>query len=374
MGNMERFPGAAKGPEQSRQEEPDEAVRVDVGESKRLPERAVDVEEAVGLIVPYGDQRFRDREKNFESGEAAYAYGNDVAEMVGVRHTNDPESLMLKIVQATRDDYLRNTPKEQAMFMVEGMYNRDGLEPEGLDGTLSGLASESEAVKKFGEKGAMLWKAREQGVEISSPEKPQNEIIAALKEQGFSAEDLSLYLTMRQFTSEIGQPHPDSTPESAERDFTGMFMAIEESTGAGWISDATKAEIAAVRKTNDRAAQKAQVPKILSEFTSGLNGAFAKLPGMKGKALVPSLEALVNRNEGVPEDKKIPISAVNAFHDPNERNGRTNEVSAAWNGERDTYIVQQIAEAHARGKKPLVVYGGSHAIAVEPALKALGGK
>lgn len=319
-------------------------------------------------IIGYGDPRMKEAIRSL--GDQPYAYGGPEASatVLGVRHSNNPESAMIKEITRMCDGYLATTPKEQAMIMIEGVYNPDDLTPEGIDRFLKDVPDEKDAIKKFGEKGAMLWKARENGTEVTSPEKPQKEIVTNLKEQGFTPEDVSLYLTIRQFTSELGQPHPDSTPEKSLIEFARIFNDIDALSGAGWISTETKSRVETAVKDRNFAALNELAPKILDEFSDGANAAFGALKGMEGKKLIPSREALLSRNVGVADADKVPIDAVNALHDPRGETGITNKVSAAWNTERDKHIVQQISTAQARGKKPLVVYGASHAIAIEPAL------
>jgi pheromone shutdown protein TraB len=65
------------------------------------------------------------------------------------------------------------------------------------------------------------------------------------------------------------------------------------------------------------------------------------------------------------------MDVVGTLNNPRSNESSINRVSAAWNTERDKHLVRQIADAKAQGKKPFVVFGASHAVSVEQALKAL---
>ncbi len=334
----------------------------------------LDAENAIKLLVGYDDAAMREKIETMGGKNLTYGSAEDGYEVIGTAHTNNPESETVKALAKQRDAFLAGTSKKDAVFMVEGIYNPEDLAQDGLTKLLHGLDNEAEAVKKFGEKGALLWTAKNEGVEVTSPEKPQDQIVAELGAQGFSKDEIGLYLTMRQFTSEIGQPHPDATPESSKLEFARMFYDFDRLAGTKWINEETRTAVDAAVAKRDVPTLEALTTKVVAEYVAGANRAFAETGKADAKTLVPSLEGLLRRNEGVPDDQKVAMDAVNAQHDPRGNVSTINKVSAAWNSERDKHLVRQIAAAKAKGKKPFVVYGASHAIAIEPALKNIARK
>jgi len=326
--------------------------------------------DAIAKLVPYNSPEMRGAIEGLSDEPYAYSPGGGI-EMVGVRHTSDPESPMLMEVQQMRDKYVASTSKDEALFMIEGIYNAENLTPVGIAKMLEGVVDEAAAVRKYGENGTLLWMAREQGIEVVSPERPQDEIAAELLAQGYSREDMGLHLTIRQLTSEIGRKPADQNLADAERDFARMFFDFDRLAGTGWVTTETRQAVDAAIAANDMAVVGKLTPRVLEEYIGGANTAFGKLPGKEGQKLIPSIDGLLRRNKDVADPDKISMDVVGTLNNPRSNESSINRVSAAWNTERDKHLVRQIADAKAQGKKPFVVFGASHAVSVEQALKAL---
>lgn len=325
-------------------------------------------------IIQYDDIEFREKLAKFCEGTEPHAAsfsgeGGARVELVGTMHSNDPESAMIKGVKDRVVAYLDATPVEEALLMIEGMHG--GLSRETLDATLAGVSSEAEAIQKFGEPGLLMWTAKEKGIEITSPEAPDNEIIADLSKDGRDNQDIAMSLLVRELTSSIGQEKA-KLPDDVALYFARMFSHIENLTNPGWISAETKKEIETAVAAKDMGTLSELALKIIEEFTQGANERFQTYPSVAGKKLFPSVGGLLKRNRGVPEDQQVALDDVNKLSDPvSGSDAPTNQILKVWNQKRDEYIVRQVDDAMRRGKKPLVVYGATHTFAIAPAVESL---
>lgn len=331
-------------------------------------------EDAVETLIPYDDPRMKEAYDQMASGET-YVIGSTAEgmELVGVKHISrlDPDPKTVAEVLKTSSDFLAAVPKDEAVIMIEGVYNQADLTPEGIEKTLSHFSNLDEAVRSLGENGILLWQAREQGIEVQSPEKPQGEIVADLVAQGHAKDDIALYLTMRQLTTEIGRGTPPSSLADEMRNFAKMFYAFEKTSGAGWVSAKTAVKVDAAVAAKDLKMLSELAPIILEEFIDNANVAAARLPDMGGQKLIPSVDGLLQRNVGVDATDQVRMDTVNANSSGKPKGSQTNRISAAWNKERDAHIVHALATNRAQGKKSYLAYGASHVVAISEAAKEL---
>jgi hypothetical protein len=111
---------------------------------------------------------------------------------------------------------------------------------------------------------------------------------------------------------------------------------------------------------NDTVALEAYATLIAQQFLDGLNA--------KTRLSISS-ESLRNRNVD-----KATMRVIHQLSDPLNHGGNqtdVNRISARWNEERDKFLIRSIGEVMIRGKKPYIIFGASHAIHCEPALRKL---
>jgi|GEM_PF-3553594 len=330
------------------------------------------VHAAVGLLDTFDSQRAIAANAVGSKGET-YAVTLPDRRMTfrGTSHTNNPDAAGVVSLQADIIEILSTVDPRELVFMIEG--RNGGIDTARAVAEMRGVTSIEEAVKKSGESGVALWKVAElygQGIEVAvtSPEKPEQDIVESLrgeKQDGkFTAEEIAAYLAIRQMTNvfRIGivSKSPDEMRDSLARDFYEQQMQ----TGVDWIKDVKPTdEIAKMSKEVLRAF----MDTVIQEYVDGLNAWLKSSQGFERD--IVSVDALLNQDEGLASMKDI-----NELHDPldiQKRHNRINAVSAAWNGERDKYLVEQIGKIMATGKKPYVIYGASHATHCEPALRKL---
>ncbi|MSR85085.1 hypothetical protein EXS71_01430 [Candidatus Uhrbacteria bacterium] len=329
--------------------------------------KPIDLRSIVNEILPYDHPKLKERIKG-ASHVLEYELGDQHLVFFGAKHTNDPASPMLVQLQAKLDQFLKTETKERVVLMIEGMHGDEF----NLEDCLKHIATHEDAVSRYGEKGLLLCAARDRGLTIKSPEAPEESLVQEMLDRGFEREEIALFLVLRGFTSTIGrQMDPRSRSDSQEDWLMACareFYHIQELTGVTWIrSIKSEKEISSLLQ--DQPAFHEYITRVVTEFMAGVNAEFKRLPGMKKKLLIPSMKALLDRDQ-----TQIPIKDVNAFFDPvdpRKTHSAINQISAAWNMSRDEYLVRQMARVLDQKKSIFIVFGGSHAIAIEPALEKL---
>lgn len=329
---------------------------------------------AAEKVLSFRDPLFREKQTAaFDEGKRSHPYEillprgtkEPLVTFLGVHHTYSPESTMVQGVEEKRDQYLAAIPKEKQLFMIEGMHS--GVSAETLPVLLEHCSDASDAIRTFGEKGALLWTAHTFGIPIASPEAPEEQIVEKLCEQGYAQEELALFLVLRILTNTAGRK--ERVIQNPLMHFAREFFHVQELSGVSWISAETKnAVLSAVQERGGKEIEPLLI-QLLEEWIIGVNTACARYLDIEGGVLVSSIAALQKQSDEVPQSERIPLQDVNELFDPVNHRGRMNVLSASWNGERDKYILEKIIDALAEGKQPLVVYGGSHAVALEPALE-----
>lgn len=323
------------------------------------------IAEAVAILDAYDSPRARRANTEFHaSGEASKVIKTPDRSLTffGSFHTADSESQTVKDLRADLRETLSRIRPEDITLMIEGRHADEPYDREQALGDMEGVASIDEAIERFGESGVALWcvaeYARENppiAVEVSSPEAPEVNIANGLKAE-FAAEDIAVYLVLRRWTTEFGGRR---SGEYTVIDIARQLYYFSELSGVEWIHE--KKSDQDLRAILDRPEElNAYAENIVNQFLSGLN---ARL------GLSVTLSQLRERRPG-----DVLMKEINKLSDPldyGNRQTNVNKVAARWNGERDRFLVQSIAEAMKRGKKPYVIFGASHATHCEPALQVL---
>lgn len=269
----------------------------------------------------------------------------------GIVHKNE-ESIAALRTDLRENILLRQDP-EKIAWMIEGRNTEQPYDREQALKDMEGITSIEQAIEKFGESGVALWCVADYArrnppieIEISSPEAPEVDIIEALKSE-YSPADIATYLMLRQWTSEIGEK---KTGEYSTGEFAGYAFYVAQVSGVDWIQDKkTEDEICELRKNRGKFDKYKVI--VGQQFLDGLN---AKL----GFSI--TLEQLRARKADDTLMKEM-----------NTSSSAESELNNRWNTERDRFLVKEIGNAITRGKKPYVIFGASHAIHCEPALKKL---
>ncbi len=294
-----------------------------------------------------------------------YSRGDQRVTFFGCHHIKSPDDPQIPVLRSSLEEFLKKVPKEHVLLMIEGMHGDGSLKV-----WMQGIETEEQALKKFGEGGAVIWAASKLGLDVTSPEASEPDMVQELIRGGYKREDIALCFVLREFTTRIGRAPNDPRDEKFRHDslmhFAKDFYHTQELTGVGWIKEKrSKKELMAMAK--HPAELEAFAAKVVTDFIQQLNQRFQTLPRMKGRLLVPSMEALLNRDV-----TQIPIQAINTFFDPaadDQRKAVTNIISARIAFMRDQYLIKRVAEAAEEKKSIFVLFGKSHAVAIEPALK-----
>lgn len=296
--------------------------------------------------------------------------------VIGTAHMRDASSPMARGVSAASEKFFAENNADDVVVMIEGKHG--GYDAEAAERDLTGVQDEAGAIAKLGEGGAALWRAHEaraagKRVEVESPERNGADIAADLMAQGHNPDDLGLYLAVRQFSTEFGQDALKDVPrEQRMLKFAREFYDFDKQSGAGWISAESRQLADAAITSRNFEALGQLVPRIISEYADGANRTFASQSGREGMKLIPSAESLaLAQGDDAGGAERVPIDQVNALFNPRSGETAVNAVSAAWLRERDKHVLRRMDDAMKRGKKPLLVFGGAHAVGLEPALKKL---
>lgn len=330
------------------------------------------IHQAVQSLDAYDSDRAKAANIEFErGGDESYIITLPDRKLTffGSYHTNNFESPAIKSLRSDLREVLSSLDPKELVFMIEGRYA--GIDTAKAVREMSNVSSQEEAVRQNGESGVALWTIAEYkkaGIEISitSPEKPEQEIVEVLKDEGFSGNDIAGYIALRQISQYFRKDGKQMARDTILDRLAREFYSQQLLTGSDWIKDfRSEAEIAELSSLEVEKYKR----QIAGEAIEGLNG-WLKTNSLLDHDVV-NLEGILKQDEA-----SVKMEDVNELQDPHDAAGRrsqTNIVAARWNTERDKHLVEQIGKAMAAGKKPYVIYGASHATHCEPALRSLEG-
>lgn len=249
-----------------------------------------------------------------------YRYRDQEIELIGPRHTYDPNSSMAQLTFIYVQDYISRVPKDRRLIIVEGFVG---------DPTCESTLEKS--VKLGGEPAGVTFLAKERGVLVISPEPHYKFEAAEFIKQGFKPEQVAVYYGLRLI------------PGSQENNISREEAAVIALDRAG------------VTPRHD-----------LKVKTDNIVGALWTLNEIAKNELGHELVSKYN---------KLNLSAdqVHQLLTPNKSNkaSTVNHLAAASSRLRDIYLLKQIYQCLNEGKSPLVVYGASHTVKLKPAIEYL---
>lgn len=197
------------------------------------------INDAVSLVDAYNSVRALQAERELnESGKESHIIALPKRRMTffGSSHTINPDSETISDLRVDLRECLLSVPPNEIAFMIEGQHN--GIDREEVLRRMVGVGSIEDAIKNYGESGVAMWAVAEYhkkgiDIEISSPESPEFDIANTLRSE-FTADDVAVYLVLRQWTSELGGRRAG---EYSTHDFARFAFGIAQLTGVDWIQN-----------------------------------------------------------------------------------------------------------------------------------------
>lgn len=294
--------------------------------------------------------------------------------------------MIADVIDATRN-YIQTTPSDKRLVIIEGIHK--GAIPKWQDLSAS--------LQTNGEMGATSFIAQEAGTEVISGEAPQSEIINRLKEIGISSDDIATFYSLRDVPDLIRKRN--ITPENV----ASLIYDKSLEAGADWTSPFTKQDMEKLQDDPDF--RQAKVNEVLTSVLPKLNLTINRLISDWFAELDESSRGRIK--DGTHSSKEIENTvfqkllsvAENASSEEKDLirygnndieigldsdtltyltkpgneapNTKLRKISRFDNEARDDYLLNTIDTSVKEGKSPLVVFGGTHAIKIAPALTYL---
>lgn len=265
-------------------------------------------------------------------------------------HDYRPEAESMRDIEEAWQRYLETTPPEERFVIFEG--------------NSESFTDRDTAIRRRTEAGMMMYHADQEGVERTTGEPSDIVVADELEKAGVSREETALLFTLRSLathTSEepIGDMKFNFYPHMASVGFEGFPQYTEEQKKVfeqdkdGNFIDNTPAAV------DQRAQINREIFEKISPFVEKWNKA---------------LESYGLPKLSVNEDQEIIFEEPSTRGDIAESSnpageGQHSERMAQMTAIRDRHIFETIVDATKSGKKPFVVYGGSHVVSLEPTLK-----
>lgn len=264
-------------------------------------------------------------------------------------HDYNPGAENHRDIEAAWQKYLAETPLEERIVVFEG--NSESFDDRDV------------AIEQRTEAGMMMFLADQEGVERTSGE-PRDLVVAEEFEKvGISREETALLFTLRSLATHassepIGDMKFNFYPHMQSVGFEGFPLYTEEQkkvfkTENGQFVDSSP-EAKEKRTQINR-----EIFEKISPYVDKWNVALESY-GLPKMLITDSQEIIF-------ED---PVSRGDVAESGNPSGeGLHSERMAQMTAIRDKHIFETIVEATSAGKKPFVVYGGSHVVSLEPVLK-----
>ncbi len=264
-------------------------------------------------------------------------------------HDLNPEAQSMREVELAWQHYLETTPREQQLVIFEGL----PMEKEFT-------SSRTAAIQARGDGGLLQYLAQESHVEARTVELTNAEQARLMEAHGVSREDSALFFTLRSLAAKYDEgknPLPDDIamefyPALAELGLGGI-KAIPEEVKGEYEKDPVL-----MKTLKDQVAPfVAHWDEVLS--ASGLPRLVIRADGGIGFEDIQQGE----------ESKKVTHADIGkAIHalggTPLKDIGLINMREA-----RDKVIFEKTVDAVNEGKRPFIVFGGSHVVSLEPVME-----
>ena len=263
-------------------------------------------------------------------------------------HDYNPEAQSHKDIEQAWQKYLLETPEAERFVVFEG--------------DSESFTDRDTAIRLRTEAGMMMFFADELGVDRVSGEPTDLLVADELKKAGIAREETALLFTLRSLATHesdkpIGDMKYDFYPHLESVGFEGFPVYSEDEKKVFAQSDGEFTD-----QSPEAIAKRAEINQEIFEKVSPFVEAWNKSLNEYG---LPQLVVTENQ-EIVFEDPKSRGDVAKSANPAGE--GIHSERMAATTEIRDRHILDTIADATTAGKKPFVVYGGSHVVSLEPVL------
>ncbi|MBA3679025.1 hypothetical protein H0W80_02450 [Candidatus Saccharibacteria bacterium] len=260
-------------------------------------------------------------------------------------HDYNPEAQAFREIEQRWQHYLDTTQPEQRLVIYEG----PPLDEQFID-------SRDGAIRdaRRGDSGFLQFLANRDGVSAKSAEVDNPEQLKKFERVGVSREDAVLFFALRAMAANYNdKPVPDDIAMNFHFQLAELRMP-----GFEVFSDEQKKYL--VEHPEALAAEKKKVLPYLEKWNAILRA--------DGK---PELEA--SENGEVKFSDQVTNNEVLSWIEA-AGTGRLSEISRINLAGRDSGIFDSIADATTDGKRPFIVFGGSHVVSLEPVLEEYYGK
>lgn len=255
-------------------------------------------------------------------------------------HDYNPEAQTFSEIETQWAHYLATTPPEERLVIYEG---------PPMDEQFFGSRESAIADSRRGDSGHVQWLARENSVETQGAEVGNIEQLAKFEKDGVSRDEAMLFFTLRSLAAEYNNK---PVPEDLAMNFH-FVLAQLETPGFTIFTEEQKQYL--LEHPDELVAEKQKVLPYVEKLNEILRADGKPELVVTGDGKIGFADAVTNA------DVLDWIEAGNT--------GRLAEISRLNIQGRDEGIFETIADATQTGKKPFVVYGGSHVVSLEPVLK-----
>lgn len=307
----------------------------------------------------YGEEYERENAERVRDGKIkAYRWEDKLTMVAQIKldsqgrvvdgHDRNPEAQSHRDTEAEWQRYLQETADDPAsrIVLVEGdpvRYPHPKTDPE------SEARSRATAITERADGGLAMWLATGEGVEVARSEPDRAELITHMREAGRSTEEIATYNFLTNITEKLDQ----LGDQDLTMDVYGS-LALDGVEGFSQLSNEEKESIIA----------SGQLPQLEAQAraytTTKLN---------------PILKAWGITEFSLDEQGRLrlPDQTTKGIW-ADLRTGEPGKISQDNITYRDKRIFTSVTQAVKDGKKPFMVYGGSHAVALRPALDAYFGE
>lgn len=321
-------------------------------------------EKAWSMYAGYDEYYQRVNEQRAASGKVAiekFGPGNEVTIIASINvdpmtgkaidgHDYHPEAQSMRDIEEAWQKYLAETPPEERFVIFEG--------------NSESFSDRDTAIRQRTEAGMMMYHADQEGVERTTGEPSDLVVAEELEKAGVTREETALLFTLRSLATHassepIGDMSKNFYPHMASVGFEGFPQYTEEQKKVFEQDKDGKF----VDNSPEAVEQRAQINREIFDkivpFVDKWNEALESYG-------LPKLS--VSEDQEIVFEESVSRGDVAESSNPTGE-GQHSERMAQMTAIRDRHIFETIVEATKSGRKPFVVYGGSHVVSLEPTLK-----
>ncbi len=311
--------------------------------AKEAADRQV-VDGALDLIMPFSEYRTREH-------PTPYVFelrkGDRQLVFFGTAHSMDGTDPLFDDIKDRMTRFASEVQNPEVFYEGDAWY----------EGKLT-----DEQARGQGEAVYTQWLAEQRGIPTESPEPPEHAEIDAALERGFERDEVAAWYLARTLRSNLIDARTDIT----YKNFGGMLVKTEVVVQPQWAQNMpSRDELLHLWKTDRQRIEqyleeigRQVLPKFIETFER-INGAS---PLKQGGS--ESTKDIIAFDPEIIEQYSDPADFSNVH-------GKTNAIAAISSRTRDAAIVRKIGAAIAAGKNVFVVYGASHAVMQESALRKI---